>query len=90
MVNLFTQDYNVSVEYIRSAFLVQEWEMPVDNGSKRETLRLDLIENSYDAYKDADVLVFNTGNWWTHEKTTKGYQFPCHINKFIKNYHLAN
>ncbi|KAI3461050.1 hypothetical protein Pfo_017713 [Paulownia fortunei] len=77
-------DYNFSVEYIRSAFLVQEWEMPVDNGSKKETLRLDLVEKSYDSYKDADVLVFNTGNWWTHEKTSEGkgyYQEGNHVHE---------
>lgn len=63
------------MEYFRSAFLVQEWEMPLDNnnGSKKETLRIDMVEQSFDTYKDADVLMFNTGNWWTHEKTSQGY-----------------
>ncbi|KAL7084432.1 hypothetical protein ACP275_14G223000 [Erythranthe tilingii] len=77
-------DYNVSVEYIRSAFLVQEWEMPIENGSTKETLRLDRVEKSYDSYKDADVLVFNTGNWWTHEKTSEGkgyYQEGDHVHE---------
>ena len=52
--------------------MVREWEMPDNNGSKKETLRLDLVERSSDRYKDADVLVFNTGHWWSHEKTSKG------------------
>ncbi|GJN00616.1 hypothetical protein PR202_ga17811 [Eleusine coracana subsp. coracana] len=42
---LFT-DYNCSVEFFRSPFLVQEWEAQVDNGKKKETLRLDLVEQS--------------------------------------------
>ncbi|KAK3128659.1 hypothetical protein QOZ80_6BG0464850 [Eleusine coracana subsp. coracana] len=78
---LFT-DYNCSVEFFRSPFLVQEWEAQVDNGKKKETLRLDLVEQSSPRYKDADFLIFNTGHWWTHEKTSLGkdyYQEGSHI-----------
>ncbi|XP_062228412.1 protein trichome birefringence-like 1 [Phragmites australis] len=78
---LFT-DYNCSVEFFRSPFLVQEWEMQVSNGKKKETLRLDLVEQSSPKYKDADFLIFNTGHWWTHEKTALGkdyYQEGNHI-----------
>lgn len=60
------------MEFFRSPFLVQEWEMPDMDGSKKETLRLDVIERSFDKYKSADILIFNTGHWWTHEKTAKG------------------
>ncbi|KAJ4970076.1 hypothetical protein NE237_003175 [Protea cynaroides] len=76
------KDYNCSVEFFQSPFLVQEWEMPDTNGSKKETLRLDIVERSSDEYKNADIIVFNTGHWWTHEKTSKGrgyYQEGSHI-----------
>ncbi|KAG1334215.1 protein trichome birefringence [Cocos nucifera] len=76
------KDYNCSVEFFRSPFLVQEWEMPVSNGTTKETLRLDTIETSSPRYKNADVIVFNTGHWWTHEKTSKGkdyYQEGDHV-----------
>ncbi|KAG8059289.1 hypothetical protein GUJ93_ZPchr0002g22995 [Zizania palustris] len=66
------QDYNCSVEFFRSPFLVQEWEVPVTKGMPKETLRLDMISRSFPRYKDADFIIFNTGHWWTHEKTSLG------------------
>ncbi|KAH7679877.1 PC-Esterase protein [Dioscorea alata] len=76
------KDYGCTIEFFQSPFLVQEWEMLDNNGHKKETLRLDIIESSSSKYKDADVLVFNTGHWWTHEKTSKGkdyYQEGNHV-----------
>ena len=72
IVCVIYQDYNCSVEFFRSPFLVQEWETPNRDGSKNETLRLDLVERSSDRYKDADILIFNSGHWWTHQKTASG------------------
>ncbi|KAK8505722.1 hypothetical protein V6N11_054850 [Hibiscus sabdariffa] len=66
------KSYNCSIEYFRSPFLVQEWETVVRNGSKKETLRIDMIDQSFNKYKNVDVLIFNTGHWWTHDKTKKG------------------
>ncbi|KAL2501623.1 protein trichome birefringence-like [Forsythia ovata] len=62
----------------------KEWETEDKNGTKKETLRLDIIERSADHYKNADIIVFNTGHWWTHEKTSKGedyYQEGSHVYK---------
>ncbi|XP_057450628.1 protein trichome birefringence [Lotus japonicus] len=76
------KDYNFTVELFVSPFLVQEWEMPDKNGTKKETLRLDLVGRSSSQYKDADIIVFNTGHWWTHDKTSKGkdyYQEGSHV-----------
>lgn len=60
------------MEFFVSPFLVLEWETPDINGLKKETLRLDVIGRLSDKYKTADIIVFNTGHWWTHEKTSKG------------------
>ncbi|KAL8236567.1 hypothetical protein R6Q59_017648 [Mikania micrantha] len=78
------KDYNCTVEFFVAPFLVQEWETKDKNGTKMETLRLDLISNSADQYKTADFVVFNTGHWWTHDKTSKGqdyYQEGSHVYK---------
>ncbi|CAN6250256.1 unnamed protein product [Urochloa humidicola] len=77
------QDYNCTVEFFRSPFLVQVWEMPVRNGKgTRETLRLDIIDRAFPRYKNADIIIFNTGHWWTHDKTSLGkdyYQEGNHV-----------
>ncbi|XP_027367372.1 protein trichome birefringence-like [Abrus precatorius] len=76
------KDYNFSVELFVSPFLVQEWEIQVKNGTKKQTLRLDLVGKSSDQYKNADIIIFNTGHWWTHDKTSKGkdyYQEGSHV-----------
>ncbi|KAL5124130.1 Protein trichome birefringence [Glycine soja] len=76
------KDYNFSVELFVSPFLVQEWEVQVKNGTKKETLRLDLVGKSSVQYKNADIIIFNTGHWWTHDKTSKGkdyYQEGSHV-----------
>nr|GEY22471.1 protein trichome birefringence-like [Tanacetum cinerariifolium] len=78
------KDYKSTVEFFVAPFLVQEWETKDQNGTKKETLRLDLMSNSAHQYKTADVVVFNTGHWWTHDKTAKGqdyYQEGGHVYK---------
>ncbi|KAF7818940.1 protein trichome birefringence [Senna tora] len=76
------EDYKFSIELFVSPFLVQEWEVADKNGTKKQTLRLDLVGRSTDQYKDADIIIFNTGHWWTHDKTSKGkdyYQEGSHV-----------
>lgn len=80
------EDYNCTVDFVSSPFLVQESVFNGKNGSI-ETLRLDLMDQTTSMYHDADVLVFNTGHWWTHEKTSQGedyYQEGDHIYPRLK------
>ncbi|TKY58670.1 trichome birefringence 2 [Spatholobus suberectus] len=75
------EDYNCSVDFVVSPFVVQESTFKGKNGSF-DTLRLDLMDRTTTRYWDANVIVFNTGHWWTHDKTSKGedyYQEGNHV-----------
>ncbi|BAT74698.1 hypothetical protein LR48_Vigan01g122400 [Vigna angularis] len=80
------EDYNCSVDFVASPFIVQESTFKSKNGSF-ETLRLDLMDWTTTRYQDANIIVFNTGHWWTHEKTSKGedyYQEGNHVHARLK------
>ncbi|GFP88016.1 protein trichome birefringence-like 2 [Phtheirospermum japonicum] len=80
------EDYNCTVDFVSSPFLVQESSFNGKNGSF-ETLRLDLLDGTTSMYHDADVIIFNTGHWWTHEKTSRGedyYQEGNYIHPRLK------
>ncbi|KAL6011483.1 hypothetical protein ACLOJK_001931 [Asimina triloba] len=67
-------DYGCSIDFVQSPFLVMPSSTKRKEG-EHETLRLDLMDDVARAYKGADILVFNTGHWWTHEKTSKGIDY---------------
>ncbi|XP_009795954.1 protein trichome birefringence-like 2 [Nicotiana sylvestris] len=80
------EDYNCSVDFVSSPFLVRQSAFKGKNGSF-ETLRLDLMEKTTSMYSDADIVIFNTGHWWTHEKTSRGedyYQEGNHVHARLK------
>ncbi|CAN1806670.1 Protein trichome birefringence-like 4 [Linum perenne] len=67
-------EFNSSLDFVKSPFLVQEWkDSNRTSNRKRDTLRLDMIQSSFSDYRNADIIVFNTGHWWTHKKTNRGY-----------------
>ncbi|CAJ1931408.1 unnamed protein product [Sphenostylis stenocarpa] len=78
--------FRFEANFVSSPFIVQESTFKGTNGSF-ETLRLDLMDQTTTTYHDADIIVFNTGHWWTHEKTSRGegyYQEGNHIYPRLK------
>ncbi|CAH2047763.1 unnamed protein product [Thlaspi arvense] len=69
------EDYNCTVDFVGSPFFVRESSFKNVNGTRLETLRLDMMDKTTSMYKDADILIFNTGHWWTHDKTKLGENY---------------
>ncbi|CAO2834008.1 unnamed protein product [Amaranthus hypochondriacus] len=68
-LNVRFDSYNFTVEFYRSTYLV--WQTtPPKRAPKRvkSTLRLDKMDNVNEEWINSDVLIFNTGHWWTKTK----------------------
>ncbi|XP_026378705.1 protein trichome birefringence-like 2 [Papaver somniferum] len=70
------KDYNCSIVFVWSPFLVgdsaTEYRPRMHGSPVAENLRLDLVDKvTSSAYRDADIIVFNSWRWWTNEKTNK-------------------
>ncbi|ESQ42075.1 hypothetical protein EUTSA_v10013361mg [Eutrema salsugineum] len=69
------EDYNCTVEFVRSHFLVREGVRANAQGNTNPTLSIDRIDKTHARWKRANILVFNTGHWWVHGKTARGKNY---------------
>uniref|UniRef100_A0A0D9X2C4 Uncharacterized protein n=1 Tax=Leersia perrieri TaxID=77586 RepID=A0A0D9X2C4_9ORYZ len=65
------RDYNCTVEHYRSPYLVRRGRPPRRTPRRvgsTTSLRLDAMDARAHRWKDADVVVFNSGHWWSRER----------------------
>ncbi|WJX40349.1 hypothetical protein P8452_27834 [Trifolium repens] len=61
--------FDVRIDFYRSVFLVKPGPVPKFAPKRvKTTLRLDKIDDISHEWIDSDVLIFNSGHWWTQTK----------------------
>ncbi|KAL6191833.1 hypothetical protein ACLB2K_038222 [Fragaria x ananassa] len=69
------QDYDCTVDFVLSHFLVKEGVRFDEKRRSNPTLSIDQIDRKAKRWMKADILVFNTGHWWAHGKTARGKNY---------------
>ncbi|KAF8704177.1 hypothetical protein HU200_031672 [Digitaria exilis] len=72
------REYNCSVDFIRSIFLVKEMIREGINGTEDAKLKLDELDATTPAYRTANIVVFNTGHWLNY------YQEGNHVYRSLE------
>ncbi|KAL9382538.1 hypothetical protein Peur_025573 [Populus x canadensis] len=79
------KDYNCSVEFYWSPFLVQ---LKQENGNR--ILRLDKLSPLAKKWRGADVMVFNTAHWWVHSGKVKSWDLFQYKGKLVEEMEIES
>ncbi|CAN1130310.1 Protein trichome berefringence-like 7 [Linum perenne] len=61
--------FNLRIDFYRSVYLVQTGSVPRRAPKRvKSTLKLDKMDDISNEWIDSDVLIFNSGHWWTPSK----------------------
>lgn len=61
--------FDFTIEFYRSVFLVQPGSVPKRSPKRvKSTLKLDVLDDINREWIDSDILIFNSGHWWTPGK----------------------
>ncbi|KAF7833778.1 protein PMR5-like [Senna tora] len=63
-------DYGVTISFYRAPYLVE-----IDVVQGKRILKLEDVDGNGDAWRNVDVLSFNTGHWWSHEGSLQGWDY---------------
>ena len=74
-------DFNLTVEYFRSPFLVVIDRPPPNSPHDvYGAIRVDTPQWQCNLWAGADVIIFNTGHWWSDDKTIHKYVCSCWLS----------
>lgn len=69
--------FNLRIDFYRSVFLVQPGPRPRHAPKRvKSALKLDKLDDTSNEWIDSDVLIFNSGHWWTPSKL---FEMGCYF-----------
>ncbi|XP_010483461.1 PREDICTED: protein PMR5-like [Camelina sativa] len=73
-------DYGITMSFYKAPFLVD-----IDSVQGKRVLKLDEISGNANAWHDADLLIFNTGHWWSHTGNMQGWDLIQSGNTYYQD-----